>query len=51
MYVLSGVFTEYCNLSKIRPWGDELKWVLKEGGGRIFQSCDISRKYAHLTRS
>ena len=22
--------------------GDELKWVLKEGGGRIFESCDIS---------
>ena len=22
--------------------GDELKWLLKEGGGRIFESCDIS---------
>ena len=24
------------------PMGDELKWLLKEGGGRIFESCDIS---------
>ena len=23
------------------PMGDELKWLLKEGGGRIFKSCDI----------
>ena len=22
--------------------GDELKWLLKEGGGRTFESCDIS---------
>ena len=22
--------------------GDELKWLLKEGGGHIFESCDIS---------
>ena len=22
--------------------GNELKWLLKEGGGRIFESCDIS---------
>ena len=22
--------------------GDELKWLLKEGDGRIFESCDIS---------
>ena len=24
--------------------GDELKWILKEGGGCIFESCDISLK-------
>ena len=24
--------------------GDELKWFLKDGGGRIFESCDISLK-------
>ena len=24
------------------PMGDELKWLGKEGGGRIFESCDIS---------
>jgi len=24
--------------------GDELKWLLKEGGGRISESCDISLK-------
>ena len=24
------------------PMGDELKWLLKEGGGCIFESCDIS---------
>ena len=24
--------------------GDELKWLLKEGGGHIFKSCDISLK-------
>ena len=24
------------------PTGDELKWLLKEGGGHIFQNCDIS---------
>ena len=24
--------------------GDGLKWLLKEGGGRIFESCDISLK-------
>ena len=24
------------------PMGDELKWLLKEGGGRIFESCYIS---------
>ena len=24
------------------PMGDELKWLLKEVGGRIFESCDIS---------
>ena len=24
------------------PMSDELKWLLKEGGGRIFESCDIS---------
>ena len=22
--------------------GDELKWLLKEGGGHVFESCDIS---------
>ena len=22
--------------------GDELKWLLKKGGGHIFKSCDIS---------
>ena len=26
------------------PMGDELKWLLKEGGGRIFVSCDIFLK-------
>ena len=29
-----------CNLSKT-PMGDELKWLHKEGGGCIFESCDI----------
>ena len=30
---------------------DEHKWLLKEAGGRIFESCEIiSPKYAHLTR-
>ena len=24
------------------PMGDELKWLLKVGGGQIFKSCDIS---------
>ena len=24
------------------PMGNELKWLLKEGGGCIFDSCDIS---------
>ena len=24
--------------------GDERKWLLKEGGGRIFESCDIFLK-------
>ena len=24
------------------PTGDELQWLLKEGGGLIFESCDIS---------
>ena len=24
------------------PMSDKLKWVLKEGGGCIFESCDIS---------
>ena len=24
------------------PLGDELKWLLKEGGGCIVKSCDIS---------
>ena len=26
------------------PMGDELKWLLKEGGGRIYESCDILSK-------
>ena len=24
--------------------GNELKWILKKGDGRIFESCDISLK-------
>ena len=29
------------------PMGDKPKWLLKEGGGHIFKSCDIIfRKYA-----
>ena len=31
----------YCNLDNM-PMGNELKWLLKEGGGCIFESCDIS---------
>ena len=31
----------YHNL-KNTPMGDELKWLLKEGGGHTFESCDIS---------
>ena len=27
---------------KYTPMGDELKWLLREGGGRIFESCYIS---------
>ena len=30
--------------------GNGIKWLLKEEGGRIFKSYDISLKYAHLTR-
>ena len=26
------------------PLGDEPKWLLKMGGGCIFESCDISRE-------
>ena len=26
----------------VTPMGNELKWLLKEVGGRIFESCDIS---------
>ena len=33
----------YCILPKYAQ-SDELKWVLKEAGGRIFESCDISCK-------
>ena len=28
------------------PIDDKLKWLLKDGGGHIFERC---RKYAHLT--
>ena len=32
------------------PMGEEVKWLLKEGGGLIFECFDISlRKYAHPT--
>jgi len=26
------------------PIGNKLKWLLKQGGGRILESCDISLK-------
>ena len=31
--------------------GDELKWLLKEGGGRIFESCDISLENTPTTHA
>ena len=40
--VFNGLHLKYHNLSKNMPMGDELQWLLKEGGGRIFESCDIS---------
>ena len=33
------------------PMGDELKELLKKGGGHIFKKRDVSQKYSHLTRS
>ena len=36
VYVLTSI------LSSLVPMGNELKWLLKEGGGCIFESCDIS---------
>ena len=35
-------FSLHTVISQNTPMGDELKWLLKEGGGRIFESCDIS---------
>ena len=44
--------TELLPLSlKSTPMGNELKWLLKEGGGSISRVRYFSRKYAHLTLS
>ena len=34
---------------EIMPMGDELKWLLKEGNGRIFEN-PLSRKWVHLMK-
>ena len=39
-----GLYVCVCCWYCILPKSDELKWVLKEVGGRIFESCDISCK-------
>ena len=37
------IFSPYTVISlESTPMGDELKWLLKEGGGCIFENCDIS---------
>ena len=33
------------------PMGNELKWLLKKGGGHIFKSCDISLKNTPISHA